>query len=323
MAKQTIGIGTTANDGTGDGARTAFDKVNDNFNEVYGVSGLLKSNGSTTLSAAVADTDYQSVPSEGAFADGDKTKLDSIEANADVTDETNVTGALDGATLTDVGTPASGDKILLQDASDSSNLKTALFSEFGGGGGGGGGLGIFTNLLPDNNDYVVSMVNANNSNSGNGSVAADRLYFMPLVVGYDTPVDEGVTYVQAAGTATESSIFLYAAGSEGYPTGSPLASWTAIDVTATGNRTASASYTLAAGTLYWIAIWADGTLTSRGPAAGDMLRLSTTTTSPGNGANMLRYDGATYSTTGPDVSAFSFTLTQVIPPMPLLRINNP
>lgn len=36
MAKQVIGIGTTANDGTGDQARVAFDKVNDNFNEVYG-----------------------------------------------------------------------------------------------------------------------------------------------------------------------------------------------------------------------------------------------------------------------------------------------
>lgn len=35
MAKQTIGIGTLANDGTGDPLRTAFDKVNDNFTEVY------------------------------------------------------------------------------------------------------------------------------------------------------------------------------------------------------------------------------------------------------------------------------------------------
>ena len=35
MTKQTIGIGSTANDGTGDPLRDAFDKVNDNFNEVY------------------------------------------------------------------------------------------------------------------------------------------------------------------------------------------------------------------------------------------------------------------------------------------------
>ena len=35
MAKQTIQIGASANDGTGDPLRNAFDKVNDNFNEIY------------------------------------------------------------------------------------------------------------------------------------------------------------------------------------------------------------------------------------------------------------------------------------------------
>ena len=35
MAQQQINIGTTANDGTGDPLRTAFDKTNDNFNEIY------------------------------------------------------------------------------------------------------------------------------------------------------------------------------------------------------------------------------------------------------------------------------------------------
>lgn len=35
MAKQTINIGTSANDGTGDPLRTAFDKTNDNFDELY------------------------------------------------------------------------------------------------------------------------------------------------------------------------------------------------------------------------------------------------------------------------------------------------
>ena len=67
----------------------------------------------------------------------EKTKLGTIEESADVTDEANVTDALDGATLSDIGTPASGDLILLQDASDSNNLKVAQFSTFAGGGGGG------------------------------------------------------------------------------------------------------------------------------------------------------------------------------------------
>lgn len=35
MAKQTINVGTTANDGTGDTLRASFVKVNDNFTELY------------------------------------------------------------------------------------------------------------------------------------------------------------------------------------------------------------------------------------------------------------------------------------------------
>ena len=38
MAKQAIGIGSSANDGTGDPLRTAFDKINDNFDELYGAT---------------------------------------------------------------------------------------------------------------------------------------------------------------------------------------------------------------------------------------------------------------------------------------------
>ena len=39
MAQQIINIGTTANDGTGDPLRTAFDKCNDNFTELYSTGG--------------------------------------------------------------------------------------------------------------------------------------------------------------------------------------------------------------------------------------------------------------------------------------------
>ena len=35
MAKQTINLGTSLNAGDGDPLRTAFDKINDNFDELY------------------------------------------------------------------------------------------------------------------------------------------------------------------------------------------------------------------------------------------------------------------------------------------------
>ena len=49
--------------------------------------------GAATVFVTAAGADIQQPPSEGAFVDGDKTKLDGIEAGADVTDTANVTAA--------------------------------------------------------------------------------------------------------------------------------------------------------------------------------------------------------------------------------------
>jgi len=48
MAKQVINIGTTANDGTGDPLRTAFNKSNENFTELYSGAGTVIADGSVT-----------------------------------------------------------------------------------------------------------------------------------------------------------------------------------------------------------------------------------------------------------------------------------
>jgi len=40
MPQQVINIGGAANDGTGDPLRTAFDKINDNFSEIYATSAV-------------------------------------------------------------------------------------------------------------------------------------------------------------------------------------------------------------------------------------------------------------------------------------------
>ncbi len=47
MSKQTINIGTTANDGSGDELRVAFDKINDNFNELYSTGFMSRFDAST------------------------------------------------------------------------------------------------------------------------------------------------------------------------------------------------------------------------------------------------------------------------------------
>ena len=76
------------------------------------VSNLLASKADSSHTHAISDVTNlqtsldakQAAPSEGAFVDGDKTKLDGIEASADVTDATNVeaAGALMDSELTDL-----------------------------------------------------------------------------------------------------------------------------------------------------------------------------------------------------------------------------
>ena len=55
MAKQTINIGAVPNDGTGDPLRDAFDKCNDNFNELY--SKQIRRNLQTGLTYGVVSSD--------------------------------------------------------------------------------------------------------------------------------------------------------------------------------------------------------------------------------------------------------------------------
>ena len=62
MARQTINIGTNANDGTGDPLRTAFDKINDNFAELYGdgdASTILEQDTAPKLSANLDVNNFQ------------------------------------------------------------------------------------------------------------------------------------------------------------------------------------------------------------------------------------------------------------------------
>ena len=70
MAKQTINIGTAANDGTGDPLRTAFTKTNANFTEIYN-AGLIPSqtgNNARYLSTDGAILSW-AVPFSGSYAD--------------------------------------------------------------------------------------------------------------------------------------------------------------------------------------------------------------------------------------------------------------
>jgi len=86
MAKQGIGIGTSANDGTGDPLRTAMDKTNDNFNEVYALFGdgsTLAISGDATVSAGALTIAAGAV--ENSMLADDAVGADELAADAVVT----------------------------------------------------------------------------------------------------------------------------------------------------------------------------------------------------------------------------------------------
>ena len=76
MSKQIINIGASANDGTGDPLRNAFDKANDNFNELYLALG--DANNPTDLFDINGNLDLSGKPHRISFLYDTKLELDNV-----------------------------------------------------------------------------------------------------------------------------------------------------------------------------------------------------------------------------------------------------
>jgi ribosomal protein S18 len=68
MAREIIQIGTVPNDGTGDTLRDSFDKSNDNFSELYSVSGWGYYVDSLTTPTITANTSFTQITIDGTGA---------------------------------------------------------------------------------------------------------------------------------------------------------------------------------------------------------------------------------------------------------------
>lgn len=118
MAKQTINIGTTANDGTGTPLRDSFDIVNDNFDEVYGKPDLSLVTNTLTLTKADGTTD-------------------TVDLAPYLDDTAIVSASIDGAGIaTFVNSDTSSFTLDLSSLLDNTNLITSV--------DGGGGLEVDT-----------------------------------------------------------------------------------------------------------------------------------------------------------------------------------
>ena len=97
MAQQTINIGSSANDGTGDPLRTAFDKINDNFTELYGST------------AEANDLIEDSTPQLGGDLDVNGRRITSARSNEDIILLPNGTGGVVASAIRIAGTTLSSD----------------------------------------------------------------------------------------------------------------------------------------------------------------------------------------------------------------------
>ncbi len=103
MSKQTINVGTSQDDGTGDNLRAAFVKVNDNFTEVYNeLGGVALSNIKMSGSTITTDTS-----NSGIIIDPQGT------GTITLTGATTVTGGLNSDTVTTTGNAIIGGNLNL------------------------------------------------------------------------------------------------------------------------------------------------------------------------------------------------------------------
>jgi hypothetical protein len=127
MAKQVIGIGSAANDGTGDPLRTAFDKINDNFTELYSddVGDVNSVNGATGTVVLDSDDIAEGTTNEY-YTEAKVSANTSVTANtAKVTNATH-TGDVTGATALTIANDVIDFDKLGAEFTTSSAVTTAL-----------------------------------------------------------------------------------------------------------------------------------------------------------------------------------------------------
>ena len=127
MAKQTVNLGSSANDGTGDPLRTAFDKINDNFDELYLYSTAASGNNITITANTIASDDTNGniiIDPNGTgrlvIATGAEIRLTDhtdngvafVDADGDIT--TSAAFTFDGTDVTTTGSISNGRLLLEQ-----------------------------------------------------------------------------------------------------------------------------------------------------------------------------------------------------------------
>ena len=116
MAQQTIGIGTLPNDGTGDPLRTAFDKTNDNFTELYSRAVSVKDFGAVADGSAFDDSGLAAAFAAVGAAGAVTLTPGTYRASASIARPDNITVIKEpGANFYDI---TSAERVMLASSSD-------------------------------------------------------------------------------------------------------------------------------------------------------------------------------------------------------------
>lgn len=203
------------------------------------------------------------------LADDDHTQY-AIDAGTSTTNGLVKFSNTDGRTLADTTLTSTGGGLYVP-----SNLSVdGNASVLGSLGVSGGTSGISTLPSWHVNGTLTGVIVANwsgTAGSGTAALAANRLYFMPLLIPARKPtIDQLLFEVTVVGTGSVNArIGMYAATSstDWTPSGAPLADSGSIAVGATGGSTGVKTYSVSIqpnpGLMYWLAIGSSGAVTVR------------------------------------------------------------
>ena len=187
MARQNINIGITANDGTGDPLRTAFDKINDNFVDLYGADDDLN-----TLDANLNVNNY--VITTGV-------------SNGNITVTPNGTGNINLGSLKFNGTSISSDDSTIININEALRVEGALTAT--------GALTSNTSLTLASGATITGIADEDNMSSNSATLLATQQSIKAYIDAQNT--SQALTFVgdDSTGTAVNSGETFQIAGGTG------------------------------------------------------------------------------------------------------------
>ncbi|OUU14247.1 MAG: hypothetical protein CBB97_25295 [Candidatus Endolissoclinum sp. TMED37] len=188
MAQQSINIGSNANDGTGDPLRTAFNKINANFNELYGASAEANDILEDTSPQLGGDLDLNgnkittARSNENIVLDPAGTGTIELNANTNVTGTITATGDIFANGNINLGN-ASGDQTKVIGVFEADQIQidgTTITTNTTNGsvtitGNASGGVNIDNLTFNDNSITSASNADINLTPGGTGNIVAGAL----------------------------------------------------------------------------------------------------------------------------------------------------